>query len=152
MEEIMFFNKNKNEPLVGIWWWTEDKRIIGFNTPKSKGANIDGMIHYSSKENHISLWKKVLFENMPEEEASFWYKKGFKSLFRGRVYYNTRTMCYEITCSSEIVNDYDFREKVLSAHKLEGARYEFVTLHHYEARLELTGNPALDEFYYQNSL
>lgn len=153
MEEqsSMFFRK-KDEPLVGIWWWTDDNQIIGVTKPKSKGINSDGMIHYSDKENHITLWKRVLYDNMPEEVAKSWYDKGFKSLYRGRVYYNTRTACYEISCSKNIINNPVFREKVVSAHKLTNSRYEFVPLHHYEARLELTGNAAVDELYYQSSI
>ncbi len=119
---------SNHEPHVGIWWWTEDGRIIGFRKPKSKGANIDGVIHYSSKDNHNTLWKKALFANLLENEVAVWNEKGVESLHRGEVYYDARTMCYEITCCSKIINNEDFRKKVVSVYKLEGARYEFVSI------------------------
>ncbi|MCR5103557.1 MAG: hypothetical protein K6B68_03770 [Eubacterium sp.] len=123
----MMMFKKKTKPMVGIWWWTDDNQIIGVAKPKSKGVNSDGMIQYSDKENHSTLWRKVLYDNLPKETANIMYEKGYKSLYHGTVCYNTRTACYEISCSKDIVKDADFRVKVVDAHKLADSRYEFVT-------------------------
>lgn len=141
---------NSYGPCVGIWWWTGD-RIIGEKVSKDKGENIDGLIHYSHIENHVTLWKKVLKDNFSDKEYKEQYDKGFKSLYRGRVYYNPRTACYEITCSKCIVDNVDFREKVIKFHNLSNERKEFVILHHYENLRELTGNAAVDADYYESS-
>lgn len=142
--------QEKYAPLVGIWWWTGHK-IIGVSKEKDSGANIDGLIHYSETENHVTLWKKILRENVTEEEFSRQYEKGFKSMYRGRVYYDPRTACYEITCSKNVIDDNDFREEVIKYYHLENTRKEFVALHHYEYIRELTGNAAVDADYYESS-
>lgn len=139
-----------DEAFVGIWWWTGNK-IIGEKISKDKGENIDGLIHYSHTENHVTLWKRVLKDNFSEQEYKKQYNKGFKSLYRGRVYYDPRTSCYEITCSKNIVDNQDFRTKVIEFHNLTNKRKEFVTLHHYENLRELTGNVAVDADYYESS-
>ena len=70
--------------------------------------------------------------------------KGYKSIERGRVIYNTATMVYEITCSQNLINNTDFRKNIVNYFNLSESRYEFVLLNHYH-KIELTGNPAFDE-------
>ncbi len=72
-------------------------------------------------------------------------EKGYKSLERGRVIYNTATMMYEITCSARMIHNTNFRKNIVDYYLLSDNRFEFVQLNHYY-KVELTGNPILDEF------
>lgn len=137
-------------PLVSIWWWT-GQSIIGVSTPKNNGASIDGLIHYSDKENHVTLWKKVLMSNYQGDTYKELYNKGFKSIYRGRVYFDPRIASYMITCSKNIINDDNFRKAIIKFCNLENERKEFIPLHHYEYTRELTGNAAVDADYYESS-
>lgn len=139
-----------NAPYLSIWWWTGD-RIIGVTKDKQEGSNIDGLIHYSDTENHVTLWKKVLMDNYSSEEFKQQYEKGFKSLYRGRVYYDPRTACYEITCSKNIIDNDRFRNAIIEYCNLKNVRKEFVALHHYEYIRELSGNVTVDADYYESS-
>ena len=70
------------------------------------------------------------------------------SLDRGRVVYNLRTQCYEVTCGDAVFNDIEKRKLLVDAFELSNCRYEFVNLGTHYHIAELTGNPALDEFEY----
>lgn len=148
MEVISVCCLKKDEPFVGLWWLTEDQHIIGVTKPRCRGANKDGSIFYSKYKDHMTLWKTVLYSNMPTKEAKAIYNKGFRSLYRGHVNYNMKKDCYEIFCSRNIINNKAFRQKVVDRYKLDKVRYEFKTMYDYEEKLELTGNSYMDEFYY----
>ena len=142
--------EEKVSPNVGIWWWTGEK-IIGVKVEKEHGKSIDGLIHYSDVENHVTLWKRIVKDNFQENEFKSVYGKGFKSIYRGRVYYDPRIGCYEITCSKHIIDDAAFKTSVVDFYNLSSVRKEFVPLHHYENTRELTGNQAVDEDYFESS-
>ena len=96
----------------------------------------------------MTLWRKALelFVSNKKERDTY-IKKGYKCLERGRVVYNIRTQSYEVICSVDLVNDLKFRKACKDYFKLNSCRVDFEALHHYH-KMELTGNPAVDDLYY----
>lgn len=143
-----YVKASRGDGFVGIWWYSNADNIRGVMKSVDDGV-LDGMyIQYSDTENHLTLWHKVIEQNVENiSERNAIINKGYKSLERGRVIYNTATMCYEVICSQALVNNLEFRRKIIEAYNLSGNRVEFEALHHYHTA-ELTGNPAVDEFEY----
>lgn len=138
------------EELVSIWWYTDDGEFWDFSTTTDYAVENHGYLQYSNTDNHLTPWKKAV--NTFVEDASRRNEiisKGYKSLERGRVVFNIRTQCYEVICSSTLVNDPAFRKACVAYFNLSGNRYDFEALSHY-SKQKLTGNPALDSFYYEN--
>ena len=134
--------------LIGIWWYTDEGHIWAVKKPADEGALDGPYLHYSDTESHFTLWKRMVTQNISDSQAATArISLGFKSLERGRVIYDTRTQCYEVTCSETLYLDNDFRTKIKKAYNLEHSRVTFVHLHHYR-KLCLTGNPVLDAIYY----
>lgn len=131
---------------VGIWWIYDDI-VLADMKPLDEGYNDGYLIHYDDTKNHSTEWRKVVHESFPESEAETIIKKGYKSIERGRVVYNIRTMCYEITCSEAISTQIDKLKLVVDTFNLNNCRYDFLVEHHYHIA-EITGNPALDAFEY----
>lgn len=146
----VYVKASRGNAQVGIWWYTDDGRVIGVSKP-TDSAELDGAyIQYSYKENHMTLWRKVITDNYKDNHEEI-ISKGYKSLERGRVIYDCRTCCYEVTCSDALFYDKEFRSKILDYFDLRGNQIEFVKLNHYHKE-SLTGNPALDEFYYNSDM
>ena len=141
------FIESHGDGLIGIWWYTPSKNIIGVSKPIDDGVIDNDYIQYSDKDNHLSLWRQVIKDNYTMPVADKIIAKGYKAFERGRVIYNIRTQCYEITCSKELVNDIEFRNKCIKYFNLTNDRKDFTALNHYY-KYELTGNPALDNFEY----
>lgn len=74
-------------------------------------------------------------------------QKGFKSIERGRVIYNTAVQCYQVIYSKALFNDKQFRDDCIKAFNLSECRFEFEALSHYY-KCELTGNSSVDEHYF----
>ena len=136
------------EGLVGIWWYTDNGIFWDFSTTLDNAEDDHGYLQYSLTKNHMNLWKTALekFVTDPHERDTI-YRKDYKSVERGRVVFNLRTQCYEVICSDKLVNDVTFRNNCIKQFNLSGNRLDFIALHHY-ARIELTGNPAVDSLYY----
>lgn len=132
--------------LVGIWWIKDDQVIADTRTLDS-GFNDGSFIHYDERKNHTTEWRSLIKKSFPNEADEI-IRKGYKSLDRGRVVYNLRTQCYEITCGDTVFNDIEKRKLLVDAFELINCRYEFVNLGTHYHIAELTGNPALDEFEY----
>ena len=130
---------------VGIWWLL-DSKVIGNAIPLDSGYNDGNFIHYDNFKNHSTEWHTVLQEQAPDDCDTI-YPKGFKSIERGRVVYNLRTMCYEIVCSEEVAINAEAIKSIVEFYDLSDCRYDIVTDRHYHIA-ELTGNPALDELEY----
>lgn len=140
---------NRGKGLIGIWWYTDSGEVWAAAAPANSGI-IDGMyVQYSDVENHLTLWSRIVKENTSKSEADRIISKGYKSLERGRVIYNTATMCYEITCSNNLIYDKAFRQGIIDHFQLAESQFEFVCLDHYQ-KTELSGNPALDAFIENN--
>ena len=148
----LYVKAARGEALIGIWWYPGEGTVWGVSCPTDDGVLSGMYLQYHNTKNHMSLWKQVVEDNVADKkEQSGILSKGFKSVERGRVIYNTATMCYEITCSNEIIEDAEFQKAIVAYYQLSGNRYEFVPLQHYH-KLELTGNPALDAFIENNDI
>ena len=143
-----YIKASRDSAFIGIWWYTDSGDIWAVIKPTDDGV-LDGQyIQYSDKENHLTLWRKVVSDNVSDPKlAHDTISKGYKSLERGRVIYNTAKQCYEVICSDKLVKDTTFRNKIVDYFQLSGNRVEFESLNHYY-KYELTGNPALDNFEY----
>lgn len=142
----MIVGADRGDGLVGLWWYTDDKKVIGVSEPVDNGRLDGNYIQYSSG-NHLSRWRDVISEFIPEGEREAIISKGFKSLYRGRVIYDTLTSCYIITCSEDLKNDTEFRSKIIEYFQLSNCNRQFQSLDHYKYKNALTGNPAVDEHY-----
>lgn len=137
------------EGLVSIWWY-KDGEFWDFSKTTDDAVECQGYLQYSNTKNHLNLWSQAVttFVDDPSEREKI-RNAGYKSLERGRVIFNIRTQCYEIICSTELANDPEFRKTCVDYFNLRGNRYDFVPLHHYGVQ-KLTGNPALDDMYYES--
>ena len=136
--------------LVSIWWYTDSKEFWDFSLPTDDGIEQYGYVQYSPTQNHMTLWRRAVREHIDDtDEQNKVISLGYKSFERGRIIYNVRTQCYEITCSNTLFQDPEFRSACVAYFNLSGNRYEFVKLDHY-SKQSLTGNPALDAMYYDS--
>lgn len=136
--------------LVGIWWYTPLNKFWSFKKDIDTGYNDGNYIQYDKEDNHLSLWKSAVNNNLDDTKLiDSVYAKGYKSFERGRVIYNIRTHCYEILCSSIMYRNSEFRNAILDEFNLRHCRYDFIPMQHYQ-KVKLTGNPELDKFYYEN--
>lgn len=125
----MRLNEGKRNGLVGFWWYTPSKNIIGtFAT--LEGAKRDGDYYqYSNNLNHLSVWKDVVATQVNDEnERNKMLRYGYRGTDRGRVVYDTRTGSYEVTCSMKLARDSEFREKVINAYNLKNEKIYFFIL------------------------
>lgn len=134
--------------LVSIWWYTDSGEFWDFSKTLDDAEDDYGYLQYSTTKNHLNLWREAVRQHIEDPELQkVIISKGYKSIERGRVVFNVRTQCYEVICSKELVNDLAFRKQCKEHFRLSGNRVEFEALNHYSKR-ELTGNPAVDELYY----
>ena len=127
----MKFIEPKGVGMIGFWWYTSDKKIIGVSKSVNKGV-IDGYyIRYSDKENHSSLWTSVIKNNYKEPNTSKIISEGYKVFERGCVIYNIPRQCYEILCSPELINDNEFKNKIVNYFTLRNDRKDFIALKRY---------------------
>lgn len=132
--------------LVGIWW-IYNNTVAADAVPLDDGFNDGNFVNYDEFKNHSTEWKRIITTCFPEEADSI-IENGYKSLDRGRVVYNLRTQCYEVTCGDEVYNDIDKRKLLVDAFDLSDCRYDFVNLGTHYHIASLTGNPTLDAFEY----
>ena len=149
MKRYVHATADRGDALVGIYWYTDDHRVIGLAEPVGDGL-IDGEYIQYSGSNHMQAWNLVVRDNISGFEADKIIKKGFKSLYRGRCIYSTMTPTYTVTCSEDLKDDLEFRQKIKDYFQLGSVRVTFVALDHYKNKLELTGNPAVDNLYLDN--
>lgn len=115
---------------VGIWWYTDDGDVWARSVFTDDGVLDGPYIQLDDRENHMILWKTVVNEHM-KSDADKIISKGYESLERGRVIYNTRTACYEVTCSRQLFRDLQFRKSIINYFELSGNQVEFIPLNHY---------------------
>ena len=145
-----FIKASTTSGLIGLWWYTPLNKFWSFKRDLDNGYNDGNYIQYDNEDNHLSLWKQAVINNLDKKEtADRVYSKGYKSFERGRVIFNLRTQCYEILCSGNLYRNSEFRTAIIDEFNLRGCRYDFVPMQHYQ-KSELTGNPELDKFYYEN--
>lgn len=142
-------NESYKEGLVAIWWYTNGGEFWDYCKTLDDAYNDGYFLQYSGTQNHLTLWRTAVKDHIPnDEEQKEVISKGYKSIERGRIVYNLRAQCYEITCSDELVKDENFRKNCVDYFNLKGNRYSFVPMQHY-AKQELTGNPSIDSMYYE---
>ena len=127
---------------VGIWWIFNNE-VIADLVSLDNGYNDGSFIHYSETKNHLTEWRRLMNDFGARDQIP----KGYKSIERGRVVYNIRTMCYEIVCSEIVSKDLNTLKKIIEAFELSSSRYDIVVDPHYHIA-EITGNPAIDAFEY----
>lgn len=140
--------ESRGDGLVGIWWYTDDNQVIGVRKSVNQGYQDSEYVQYDNSSSHLSLWSKVIksvYGNT--KQANDIINQRYMSLERGRVIYNLLTRTYIVTCSNVIVNNIDFRQAIIKFYNLQNDRVDFTPLEHYN-KVELTGNPALDNFMY----
>ena len=139
-------NTSRADSYVGIWWWTGTE-IIGtkVDTEDALADNyfIQPVTEDNPNQNHFNLWESIKETATNQEEVQ---NKGYKDIERGRVLYNMRTMCFEVTCSPELVNDDKFRRAVVNFYNLQVGSTDFVSEGHYHV-YDPNGNPAIEEMY-----
>lgn len=145
-----YISASKETGYVSIWWYTDSSEFWDFSKIMGDAVESYGYLQYSNTENHMTLWRKAVKDHIsdPKEQTDI-INKGYKSFERGRIVFNIRTQCFEITCSEALFTDRKFRSDCIDYFGLNGCRYEFVKLNHY-SKQELTGNPTIDEFYFDS--
>lgn len=133
--------------LVGIWW-IKDDIVIADVVDLDNGYNDGNFIHYNASRNHATEWSRLIREYFPNDADAI-ISKGYKSIDRGRVVYNLRTQCYEVTCGDSVFNDIEKRKLIVDEFDLSNCRYDFINVGTHYHIAELTGNPALDAFEYE---
>ena len=140
-----YIKASYTDGLIGIWWIYGDE-IIGKCVPLDDGVEDRGFIQYSDTKNHLTEWRDVVTNQLPESAQSI-VNKGFRCIERGRVLYNIRAQVYEIICSEAVANNSGLIGKIAEEFEISDKRYDVITDPHYRV-FQLTGNPALDNFEY----
>lgn len=133
-----------SQSFVGIWWYTDEGRVIGAMCDVKDGYLDGRFVQYSQFKNHMNLWKYVVYHDFDKESADKIYELGYRGLERGRVIYDTMTQVFIITCSEAIAPNKEALSDIKDAFSLSDNRCEIEVLNHYK-KLPLTGNPSVDE-------
>lgn len=116
--------------------------------PTDNGVSDGTYIQFSTTQNHMTEWRKVVHDNLAEPEASQTINKGYKSIPRGRVIYDLRTQSYIITCGSEFKDDAEFKAAICNAFEIPAGRTDLSCIDTHYHVYEYTGNKFLDDFEY----
>lgn len=144
-----YVRESRDDACVGIWWYTDEGQVIGVYKSLDDEFNDGTYLQYSDKDNHMTLWRTVLQDNISDDvRRNELYQLGYKGIERGRVIYNLKTQCFEVICSEAIYNDLSARKSIKSAYGLNSCRVDFEHLSHY-SKLPLTGNPSVDAMNYE---
>lgn len=139
-----YVKSSRSQAFVGIWWYTDEGRVIGAMCDVNDGYLDGRFVQYSQFKNHMNLWKYLVYHEFDNESADRTYDLGYRGLERGRVIYDTMTQVFMITCSEAIASNEEALSDIKDAFSLSGNRCEVEVLNHYK-KLPLTGNPAVDE-------
>ena len=134
MKRYILSTTQKTEGYVSIWWYDDvQNEIIGGKCLLSEGVDDRGYIQYSSTENHMSMWKYVVLQEINDaDRQSELLSRGFRSLERGRVVYEIKTQCYQIVCSSSISTNKEVIRKIAEECNLLDKHVEIITSIHYD--------------------
>lgn len=127
---------------IGLWWIFEDD-VIGRIVPLDDGEDDRGFVQYSLTKNHMTEWKSIINEQLPEHIELI--PKGYRCIERGRVVYNIRAHVYEIICSKDVAEDPKQIQMIVDTFGLNNVRYDVLDDPHYRI-VTYTGNPAIDNF------
>ena len=138
--------KPQHEGNVGIWWYYNGD-VVGQYCPLSESVEDKNFLQFSATKNHITEWKSTIEEQLPEVINLI--PKGYRAIERGRVVYDPRAMVYEIICSQAIASNEQAIQKIAEAFEISDLRYDVIPSSHYYVP-KLTGNPALDNFDFED--
>ena len=140
----MQLQASREDSYIGIWWWTGSE-VIGTKIPTDDGYQDGQYIQPSPRvgDNHFSLWKSVRKQASNENEVK---DKTFRQLERGRVIYDTSTMCFMITCSDEVAKDDKILRAIISYYNLQPGSTDIMPNPHYHV-YDAAGNAALEAFF-----
>ena len=93
--------------LVGIWWITEDNKVIADSLTLDEAFNDHSYIRNGFSEDTEDL------------------RLQHEGLEMGEVIFNLRTRAYEITCSKELIQDIEKLRAIVDAFNLRDCRYDF---------------------------
>lgn len=137
-------NADRGDSYLGIWWWTGTE-IIGTRINPDDGV-LDGQYIQPTPDvtkNHFTEWSRIKATAKNQDEVK---NKSYKGLERGRVLYDTMTMCFVVTCSPQIYKNDVFRRAVVDFYNLQPGSTDFSANPHYYVYDE-NENPALARFY-----
>lgn len=91
-----YIKASREDACIGVWLYTDSGEVLGLFKPTDKGVLDGAYVQYSDKDNHLTERRHALelFIHDTELRESI-YRKGYRSLERGKVIYNTRTQVYE---------------------------------------------------------
>lgn len=137
-------NADRGDSYIGIWWWTGTE-IIGTRISPDDGVLDRNIIQPTPDitKNHFTEWNRIKATAKNQEEVK---NKSYKGLERGRVLYDTMTMCFIVTCSTAMFRDDNFRRAVIDFYNLQPGSTDFSANLHYYVYDE-NENPALAQFY-----
>lgn len=140
----MQLKASRDDSYIGIWWWTGTE-IIGTKTPTDDGYQDGRYIQPSPRvgDNHFSLWESVKKQATDSSEVK---NKTFRQLERGRVIYDTSTMCFMITCSDEVAKNDKVLRAITSYYNLQPGSVDVLPNPHYHV-YDPNNNPALESFF-----
>lgn len=139
-----YIKSSRSSASVGIWWYTDDRKVIRVMCDVNDGYQDGRYVQYSQFKDHMNLWKYIVYHEFDKDKADEIYNLGYRGLERGRVIYDTMTQVFTITCSKAIADDREALNDIKETFSLSGNRCEVEVLNHYK-KLPLTGNPAIDE-------
>ena len=137
-------NADRGDSYIGIWWWTGTE-IIGTRISPDDGVLDRNIIQPTPDitKNHFTEWNRIKATAKKQDEVK---NKSYKGLERGRVLYDTMTMCFIVTCSTAMYKDDNFRRAVIDFYNLQPGSTDFCANPHYYVYDE-SENPALVQFY-----
>lgn len=110
---------------VGIWRFY-DNNVVGEHCPVDEGYVENGCIKFITQMN----------SDLPGAES-------------GAVIYDIRSQVFEIICSQTIASDENAIQRIAEKFEIVGQRYDVIPSSHYYVPT-LTGNPALDNFDFED--
>lgn len=140
----MQIKASREDSYIGIWWWTGTE-IIGTKISADDGYQDGPYIQPTPRvgDNHFSLWESVKAQATDKNEVK---DKTFRQLERGRVIYDTSTMCFVITCSDEVAKNDKILRALISFYNLQPGSTDIMPNPHYHV-YNANGNPALESFF-----
>ena len=130
--------------MVGLWWYTDSGEVWGLFKPIEEAVPSGRYLHYDTMKYHLIEWETILkaFCNT-QDEIDYYLSKGYKSLERGSVIYDSFNLNYLVICSKSLIKDDTFKKKVIEYYELDPDNVVFEALDHY-CKVSYTGNPNLD--------
>ena len=110
------------QPLIGIWWYTDDKDLLGLRQSVDAGIRLG--IWRSPTMIHESAWEKAIPHN------SKYYGADPSNFATGYVIFNSAISQYYILCDQEeSLHDEDLHRLIIDEFHLD-SRFVHIEKHH----------------------